>query len=153
MGKPGGQAWAAAALCAVMLGCATPNVAMLYKPGSLAPQRQADIDACTIASFKEIPQVIATTTTGGYSIPGEIECREENGRTVCREEGRRNVPVRTRNYDVNDQLRDRFVRRCLTERGYSYIQRPVCATPEERNKVLREPHPATPEELICSAGP
>ncbi len=141
------------AIGCALLGCAGGSVPMLYKAGTLAPQRQADIDACTIASLKEIPQVIATRATGGYTVPGELECTTVDDRTICREVGRRDVPAERRDYDVNALLRQRYVNRCLTERGYAIIERPVCATREERAKVLREPHPATPEELTCSAGP
>lgn len=117
---------------AVLVSCQTGPVDVLYKEGSTRTERQTAYDQCFIQSLKDVPQNMVTEVTGGYSVPGVVTCDTDGGNTVCGEVGGYTTPVESYSYDTNEKLRARLVSRCLADKGYGMIERPLCKTREER---------------------
>lgn len=91
----------------------------LHKPGVGLAGKQAALDQCKIASFREVPQTLATETTGGYYNPGTVQCSSVNGLTTCNTVGAVNIPATSSTYDTNAALRGRYINRCLRAKGFS----------------------------------
>ncbi|WP_155256380.1 hypothetical protein [Mesorhizobium loti] len=141
-------------LVAVLLlaGCQTGPVPAAFKPGTNASQRQADYDQCKIASLREIPQAMATQVSGGVYTPGSVQCRTIGTITSCSESGGLNIPATATTYDANHGLRDRFINRCMMQKGYSILSRPACSSESERLKAATMPQPANPADYKCTPG-
>lgn len=115
------------ALLLLVGACATAGPAkMVYKAGSVRSERQLAVDECRIASFQQIPQNIATQVNPGYSNPGSISCNTIGGYTNCNRVGAINIPATAVNYDVNGELRARYIDRCLAEKGFAVVEMPIC---------------------------
>lgn len=146
------KAWIAfSVLLAACQGAGGPMLSS-YKPGSTYESRQADYDACKIASFREIPQTMTTEVSGGYYDPGRVQCSTIAGITNCRRSGGIDIPARANTYDQNEGLRDRYIKRCMQAKGYALLERPVCTSEADRRRALYQPQPASPAEFACSAG-
>lgn len=128
--------------------CQTGPVTVLFKPGTLQSDRQNDVDMCTIASFKEIPQNIATQISPGYSSAPTVQCHNIGTSVSCNSYGGINIPPSAYNYDVNKDLRSRFVERCLRSKGYTPIVKPIC-TGNQQNPDIRY---NSPDEVHCVPG-
>ena len=141
-------------LVAVLLlaGCQTGPVPAAFKPGTDASQRQADYDQCKIASLREIPQAMATQVSGGIYTPGSVQCRTIGTITSCSQSGGVNIPPTATTYDANHGLRDRFINRCMMQKGYSILSRPACSSESERLKAATTPQPANPADYKCTPG-
>lgn len=97
----------------------------------------AAIDECKIQSFKEIPQTIGTDVNPGYNNPGTLQCSTASHATSCYRVGAVNIPATTTTYDVNQELRDRYVTRCLEVSGFKVkLDGRICATQAETEKAL-----------------
>lgn len=124
-----------------------------YKAGSTHVDRQLAVDQCRIASLKEIPQSMATQVSGGYYNPGTVSCSTVGNYTSCNNVGAVNIPATATSYDQNQSLRDRFINRCLQDKGYQLIPNiPVCGSEAERKAALYSPQPASAAAFKCSAG-
>jgi hypothetical protein len=106
------------ATVALLAGCQSGPSAIVFKPGVDLGTTQAAVDQCKIASFKEIPQSIATDYHPGYSNPGTVQCNGYGGVVSCQTIGAVNIPGSTTTYDVNEGLRDRYINRCLQSKGF-----------------------------------
>ena len=114
------------------VGCETTQpVQFLYKPGATMADKQAALDSCKIASFKEIPQSVVSETSGGYYNPGTLQCSTIGGITSCNRVGEVNIAPTTNTYDVNGSLRQRYIAQCLRGKGYTASTLPRC-TPGEQ---------------------
>jgi hypothetical protein len=140
------------AAVAVVAGCQTGPVPSAFKPGSTWSQRQADYDQCKMASFKEIPQAMATQIDPGVYTPGSVQCTTIGSSTSCSQVGGLNIPATATTYDANGGLRDRYVARCMQAKGYSILQLPICPTAEARQKAMSTPQPANASDYKCSPG-
>lgn len=130
--------WTFAIAAAVTLvGCQTIQpVRYLHKPGGVSvAEKQLAVDECRIASFREIPQTMATQVTPGYSTPGSLQCHTIGGTTNCYNIGGVNVPPTATTYDVNAELRDRYLDRCLQAKGFSISLIPVCGTQDQASSA------------------
>jgi hypothetical protein len=107
-----------ALLAHLLFACAADPVAIIYKQGTMQSERQAALDGCKIASFKEIPQNIATAHSPGYFNPGTLNCTTIGYSTTCNRIGAVNIPSSSTNYDVNEDLRIRYVVNCMRRQGY-----------------------------------
>lgn len=125
--------------------CQTGPVIIPFKAGTLRAERLRDIDACKIASFKEIPQTIATQINPGYSSAPTIHCSNIGGVATCNTFGGINIPPSSYNYDVNEGLRDRYIERCLQGKGYSFIERPICPADHK----FKDIPVTTPDSVKC----
>ncbi|WP_217568797.1 hypothetical protein [Mesorhizobium sp. GbtcB19] len=114
--------------------CTTANQQYRYlsKPGVTAPGIQAALDQCRIASFKEIPQTMATDIKPGLNIPGTIDCHTYGSTTSCNQSGGVNIPATAQTYDVNGSLRERYMEKCMRNAGFTITMLPLCRTDEER---------------------
>jgi hypothetical protein len=141
-------------LVAVLLlaGCQTGPLPSAFKPGTNASERQVDYDQCKIASLQPIPQAMATQVSGGVHTPGSVQCRTIGTITSCSESGGLNIPATATTYDANQGLRDRFINRCMMQKGYSILARPACGTESERLKAATTPQPANPADYKCTPG-
>lgn len=110
----------------------TEPVKFLYKPGATEAGKQAAIDQCRIASFREIPQAMVSETSGGYYNPGNLQCSSVGGMTNCYRVGAVDIPPTTTTYDVNGELRGRYIDQCLQANGFSITVIPQCKTEADR---------------------
>ena len=127
-------------LILVLVGCAPAHTRlMIHKTGSRQADRVMAHDNCKIASFKEIPQTQGIATQGGYSNPGTVRCTTNFGVTNCNTVGAVNIPTTTSSYNVNQDLRTRFITRCLAEKGFSVVPlKKTCRSADERAAVARD---------------
>ncbi|WP_288198731.1 hypothetical protein [uncultured Pleomorphomonas sp.] len=128
-----------------LVSCQTGPATIIFKPGTLGAERQRDVDMCEIASFKEIPQNIATQINPGYSSPPTVQCNNVGGFVACNTFGGVNIPASAYNYDVNQGLRFRFVRRCLQAKGYSFVEKPICTADQKTPDIPYK----SPDEVKC----
>ncbi|HEV2898831.1 MAG TPA: hypothetical protein VGX71_13545 [Pseudaminobacter sp.] len=133
-------------------GCQTGPTLVTFKPGTTHPERQFAFDQCKIESLQVIPQAMATQTSGGYYNPGTVQCSTIGNYTSCNRVGAVNIPATSSTHDQNQQLRDRFLSRCLASRGYQLLERPICQSEAERQQAYSQPQPATPDQVKCSSG-
>lgn len=140
-------------LLAVLLlsGCQTEPTRTITKPGATYAQTQAALDACKIASFREIPQSMAAETSGGFYNPGTVQCSSVGGFTTCNRIGAVNIPASTSTYDVNAGLRDRYIDQCLRAKGFEVLDLPTCSSAEQTKKAKAMKDAG--RRPSCAAGP
>ncbi|TCT43061.1 hypothetical protein [Martelella mediterranea] len=135
-----------------LVACQTGPLNVLYKEGSTRSQRQEAYDQCVIKALKEVPQNMVTEVSGGYSMPGYVDCDTDGNQTYCTEVGGYTTPITSQSYDTNRNLRSRVINRCLEDKGYAAIQRPVCDSKTERASyamLTRQPNAA---DITCVDG-
>lgn len=103
----------------VLAGCQSSSHAIIFKPGVNMPATVAAADQCKIASFKDIPQSMATQINPGVHTSGTMYCNTIGQITSCNEVGGLNIPATATTYDVNQELRDRYLARCLQAQGFT----------------------------------
>jgi hypothetical protein len=135
-----------------LAGCQTGPLPSAFKPGTTASQRQFDYDQCKVASLQEIPQAMATQMSGGVYSPGTVQCRTIGTYTSCNESGGLNIPATATTYDANQELRGRYITRCMTAKGYSILNLPMCTTAEARQRAATEPQPTNAADYKCTPG-
>ncbi|MBZ9683126.1 hypothetical protein LB531_20930 [Mesorhizobium sp. CO1-1-2] len=129
----------ALAALAVVAGCQTGPVPIIYKPGADLNSTLAATDQCKIDSFKEIPQSIATDYHPGYSNPGTVQCNTYGTMTTCNRVGAVDIPASSNTYDVNASLRDRYIQRCLEGKGFGVkMDGRACSTRAEADRALAD---------------
>ncbi|MER8882589.1 hypothetical protein [Mesorhizobium sp. M0816] len=127
-------ALAVSAVC--LTACTSTQPAkFLYKPGVTIAGKQAAVDECRIASFRDIPQTMATDVKPGFNSPGTLQCNTFGGTTTCNRIGAINIPASANTYDVNAGLRDRFIEQCLQQNGFTITSIPLCKTTAEKSKA------------------
>lgn len=111
---------------------------IVFKPGVSLADSVAASDQCRIASLREIPQAMATQVSGGYYNPGTVQCNTIGYSTFCNRVGSVNVPPSSTTYDANQDLRDRYITRCLQAKGFSVTPSRPCARGSETDKALQD---------------
>jgi len=114
-----------------LVACTQGPASILHKTGSSVEQRISASDQCTIASYREIPQVMVSETTPGYSSPATTTCNTTDGNTTCETVDGLDVGPSITTFDENRDLRQRYVDRCLISKGYQRIVKPICKTTAE----------------------
>ena len=116
------------ALVLVLAGCASlyGPIFVVHKTGSTAAQRQQALDECKIESFKSIPQAFVTDVTPGMRTPGHLECRDTANHSDCFYVDGVEFPPTVTTRDANEDLRSRYVGRCLVSKGFEQISKPIC---------------------------
>lgn len=137
------------ALALLLSACQTTSgpVDMVHKTGSTREQRQDAVDQCRIASINKIPQVIGTETVGGDYIPGTTNCYDTGFGVSCNTIGGGYTPPQSYSFDINEDLRERDVKRCLRRQGYEIYQRPLCTSDDFPYDVNAPQPPA--EQISC----
>lgn len=120
------------ALLVVAACTSSQPIKYLYKPGISGAGKQMALDQCRISSFKEIPQTVVSETRGGYYNPGNLQCSSIGGITNCYRVGAVNIPPTTETYDVNAELRGRYIDQCLRGKGFSVTPLMQCKTSAEK---------------------
>jgi hypothetical protein len=121
-----------------LLGCQTEPATIVFKPGASLAATTLAVDQCRIASLREIPQALATNVSGGVHHPGTTQCSTVNGFTTCNQIGAVNIPASSSTYDVNGDLRDRYIKRCLASKGFSVSAGPPCAGGAQTRQALAD---------------
>lgn len=118
---------------ALLTGCVSSPVPVVYKAGSTFAERQSVADQCRIESLEKIPQALVTEYRPPEYSPGFTECREDpaSGRRYCRERGGFFYPGSSRTRDVNAELRERYIGSCLRRSGFDVIAKPICGSNAE----------------------
>lgn len=131
------------AAAALLAGCVSGPVNMIHRTGSTFAERQLADDECSIASLQAIPQAMVTQTSGGYSNPGTLQCSTIGNMTTCNRIGAVDVPARSTTSDANQDLRDRYIERCLASKGFDLIQMPLCTSAKDSSqyKATRDNQP------------
>jgi hypothetical protein len=128
-----------ASFAVLTAGCQTGPSAIVFKPGVDLDATVAAVDQCKIASFKEIPQSIATDYHPGYNNPGTVQCNSYGTVVSCQNVGAVNIPASTTTYDVNQGLRDRYMSRCLEGQGFQVkVDGRACFGQSEVNQALAD---------------
>ncbi|TPW30138.1 hypothetical protein FJU08_12535 [Martelella alba] len=141
-------------VCLLLVACQAGPINVLYKEGSTRDQRQEAYDQCMIEALKQVPQNMVTEVSGGYSVPGFISCEDKDDkRTYCTEVGGYVTPVTSESHDTNAALRARVVDRCLAEKGYTSIVRPICPSQQERSMAASQIAQPPQAAISCVAGP
>jgi hypothetical protein len=125
------------------------SVEVVHKTGSTLAQRQGVIDTCQVAALKDVPPAYETRIVGGYG--GGFGPRYCAGWACYGYRGYA-APPTTVSFDPNDPLRARQFQRCLRNKGYSLISRPVCTTEQETSAYLNEKRQAPAAGISCVAG-
>jgi len=128
-------------------GCQPTTGNLIHKTGSNMSERINAYDQCKIRSIRDIPQQIATQISPGYNNPGYVQCNSYGYSTTCNTVGAFNIPASSRVYDVNEDLRNRYIARCLADSGYSIIPRPIC---HDASMANQDPQPAA-DQIPCIA--
>lgn len=136
------------ALAIVLVSCGVMSQTSLFKPGTSLAQKQKDLDLCKIVSFKQVPQELVTSVSGGYYDPGYVSCVGKKGEAVCRRIGGFYIPPTYSTVDVNKNLRWRYVQHCLQQKGYDVIVnlRP-CSNDAQRQQAINA---KTIKDLVCN---
>lgn len=132
-------------VCLLLLaGCQTGPETILYRQGSTFAQRQSAADACSIAALRAVPQSTAVASTPGYYNPGYTTCTPIGNSVSCSTVGAGYSPGSVYSYDPNQKLRDRQFAKCMVRKGYTAIERPICAP----DSPAKYPHKQPPEDQI-----
>jgi hypothetical protein len=124
---------------AVIAGCQSGPQFVVYKPGVNIPSTVTAVDQCRIASFKEIPQSLATDINPGYNNPGTIQCNTFGTVVTCNRIGAINIPPSSTTYDVNADLRIRYIARCLEAKGFAVkTDGRACASATEDKQAMAD---------------
>ncbi|MER8938734.1 hypothetical protein NKH82_04405 [Mesorhizobium sp. M0915] len=127
------------AALAALSGCQTGPVPIVFKPGVDVGSTVAAMDQCKINSFREIPQSLATDVNPGYNNPGTIQCNTYGTMTTCNRVGAINIPASSTTYDVNGELRDRYIQRCLQGQGFTVkSDGRACSSESETRQALAD---------------
>lgn len=115
-------------LLLILTGCASlyGPIFIVHKTGSTMAQRQQALDECKIESFQSIPQAFVTDVTPGMRTPGHMECHDAANHTDCFYVEGTEFPPTVTTRDANEDLRERYVGRCLLTKGYQMISKPIC---------------------------
>jgi len=146
------------AVVLILTGCITPvATTALFNPGVTVAKKQRDLDQCKIASFRQVPQTVVSHVSGGYYHAGDVRCRERTGDkdkgkgVYCERVGQVYIPPSTTMRDVNANLRWRFVRGCLEDKGYRVVEQlRGCLDAAERQRALAARSVA---DLVCNPDP
>jgi hypothetical protein len=144
-----------AAICIALAlgGCTTAQGLLIHRTGSTYAERTLAYDECKISSFQRIPQNLATEISPGYSNPGTVQCNTIGTYTNCSTVGAVNIPPSSVTYDVNAEIRDRDIARCLSAKGFNIVPKPVCHTKQEMAAFMAARDSQPPAEQIgCVAG-
>ena len=118
---------------------------MVHKTGSTVEQRRAVIDTCQVAALEQVPPSFQTRTVGGYGGFGPGFCRGFS----CYGYGGYGYAPRIVSTDPNEALRARRFQRCLRQKGYSIIARPVCSTQNEALAYKAQKRQASASRISC----
>jgi hypothetical protein len=132
--------------------CQTGPQIMAYKAGTNTQQRQFEYDQCKIAALHNVPQNMATDFNPGYYNPGTVQCNTIGSSTYCNRVGAVSIPASATTYDANQNLRDREIARCMSAKGYQFLERPACPSEEERARAQYDPQPPSPDQVRCHGG-
>ncbi|MCM5556168.1 hypothetical protein [Pleomorphomonas sp. JP5] len=136
---------------ALLAGCVSSPVPVVYKAGSSFADRQAAADQCRIESLEKIPQAMVTVIRPPEYRPGFTECREdpESGRRYCRRTGGFVYPGSSHTKDVNAELRERYIGGCLRRAGYEVIAKPICGDDAGAAYMAGRDNQAPAASLAC----
>ncbi len=115
-----------------LAGCVEQPAYLVHKTGSNYADRMRARDACEFQAIQAVPRAMATQVSGGFYNPGTLQCSTVGTFTNCNRVGAVNIPATATTYDANQELRDRYIGRCLADRGYSIVPKPVCTTEQQR---------------------
>lgn len=113
-------------------GCIEQPMYLVHKTGSTLEQRRAAVDECEFQAISAVPRAMSTQISGGYYSPGSVQCSTIGTFTTCNQVGGINIPASASTYDANQELRDRYVNRCLRQSGFEVFQRPVCRSEADK---------------------
>jgi hypothetical protein len=119
-----------------LAGCAPQSI--YHKKGMVLSSVQKDYDACKIKSFKEIPLNNIVTYSPGVHNPGSLSCYTIGSLTNCNRIGALDIPERISSRDENEEMRTRFINSCMNNKGYTYVELPVCGFDEEGYNALQK---------------
>lgn len=122
----------------LLTGCQAGPTYVVFKPGVSLDQTSAAIDQCRIQSLREIPQALATDVSGGVYSPGSLQCTTYGNSTSCNRVGAIDIPASSSTYDVNQDLRDRYVKRCVEAKGFSITPSRACLGDSEKRKAIAD---------------
>lgn len=141
--------------CLFVIGC-TPSAppSIYHRTGSTYAERAYDHDQCTFTSVRAVPRAMATSVSGGYYNPGTVFCNTYGTVTACNRVGSYNVPPTATTYDANQGIRNRYMERCMQQKGYSVLYRPRCVTSAEKAAAIASRNaPQLPaNQIICIMG-
>ncbi|WP_299481968.1 hypothetical protein [uncultured Roseibium sp.] len=128
----------------LLAGCQTGPTTILYKQGSTFAQRQNAADACNIAALKAVPQSTAVASTPGYYNPGYTTCTPIGNSVSCSTVGGGYTPGSVYSYDPNQKLRNRQFAKCIVNKGFIAIEKPICPA----DSTAKYPHRQPSEDQI-----
>jgi hypothetical protein len=140
------QKWLVILMIFSLTACAEPT-AFYYKKSMVLATKQKDYDACKIKSFKQIPQNIITTYHPGVHNPGTLSCNTIGTYTSCNRVGALDIPASSSSRDANEGMRARFIEECMTGKGYSLVEVPMCSLSEQGYNPL-QPAPSL-DKIKC----
>jgi hypothetical protein len=132
--------------------CQTGPAMTVFKPGSTQDTRQRDFDQCKIAALRDVPQSLSVQSTPGVHTPGTTQCNTIGGYTTCQQVGQINIAGQTYTSDANDGLRQREMERCMSAKGYSFVERPICTSEAEKMAAISRPQPSSVRDFSCRSG-
>lgn len=128
---------------ALLAGCVSGPVPVIHKTGSTYAERQLAVDECRIASLQAIPQAMVSQTSGGYYNPGTLQCSTIGNMTTCNRVGAVDIPSHTTTSDANQELRERYIDRCLVSKGFDVVPIPLCTSAKDsaQYRTMRDNQP------------
>lgn len=137
----------------LLVGCvsSSPQTAFLiHKTGSNTAERKDAFELCEFEGIRNVPRAMVTDIDPGYSSPGTLQCNTVGTSTTCNRVGDINIPASSSTYDANEQIRDRYIQRCLRQKGFETYTRPICKTDAEKrgfDATLASQPPAS--QIVC----
>lgn len=127
-------------------------VNVLHKTGSTAAQRQADMDQCRGQALRKFPPRYGGGFHDDLWGPGPGGCFAGWGSLQCGP--RFGYPAYGHfppGPEVNAAARKREETRCMEEKGYDTITRPICETPEDRKAYTEQTRQQPANRIDCVA--
>ena len=124
-------------------GC-TFSTTIPYKEGSSISQYKDTLFQCKLEANNAVPVRIGQKVTPIVEVPETEVCTKttsENGLeevVVCEKTGGYTKGGDVIEYDINQNLRDEYLNKCVQKNGYENITLPVCEREQRPNRAFSE---------------
>lgn len=103
-----------------------PAENVLYLAGATEASRNRDVTNCQVYAAQQVPQNQVIRTSSSYTTPVQTTCNHIGTQVFCNTSGGQTYGGGTYSVDANANLRSRVYHQCLADRGYRYVNLPVC---------------------------
>lgn len=110
-----------------------------YKAGANEAEIQRSVTNCQIEAAQRVPQKMVSRTTPSYTTPVQTQCNRIGTQTFCNSTGGDTYGGQTYTSDANAGLRVQAFAQCMGDKGYRFVNVPVCPEGAEIKGSFLEP--------------